>query len=235
VLACPKCGAVATPRDAADVTCASCGAAVPVPDDVRERVRAAAIVTATDARLARTVGALLEQPGARSTTISLVASLALIGAAWPLAVWGVVRLYHADELTFGRGAALAVLPLLLVADGFFLSRARLVDRHALGTLVIGFGARPPAAPGAPLTCRTCGGALPDASATVVRCAFCGAANLTGVDLRALAGRREASTATLESALAARASRRRTWWLRTLASAPLFGVTTWILIGLLSAP
>jgi hypothetical protein len=88
----------------------------------------------------------------------------------------------------------------------------MVDRHALASLVIGFGARPPAQPGAPPRCRSCWAPLRAADATVVRCVFCGVSNITGVDLRALAGRTSEAQDSLEWAMSLRNMARRGWML-----------------------
>ena len=224
VLACPGCGAPVAPSELEHVRCPTCATTVPMPADVRERVRAALLLPREERRAERTVARLLDQPGAQRTALTLAASLALIGAAWPVAIAGTIHLARTDALTFVRGLALVAMPFLLIADGFFLSRLRLVDRRALATLAFGFGARPPASPGGPPSCHACGAPLRAADTTVVRCVFCGVANLLGVDLRAHASRTAAAATSLDDALAARARERRRWRLRTLASLPLFALT-----------
>jgi hypothetical protein len=224
LLACASCGAPVAPSGG-ETKCAHCDAIVAVPKDVRERVIATMKLSKQSKRLERLVGKLLDQPGAGSTTALLWVSFALIGSAWPLAIWGFVHLYRLHELSAIHGVALGVLPFLLIADGFFLSRLRLVDRHALATLTSSFGANPPAKKGDPLRCRSCMGPLRSGSdvrsEVVVECVFCGAANITGVDPRANARRAKASAESLEDALARRLRERRKWRWRTLASIPLF--------------
>ena len=224
VLGCPSCGANVAPTRDAEVTCAHCGATVPIPDDVRARVEAALTLPREAQRADRIVERLLDQPGARSTSLTMSLSLAVIGSAWPLALGLGLHAWHAERLDVLPGIALAVLPFLLVADGFFLSRLRLVDRRALAALTLGFGARAPVRPGEPSTCRGCGAPLRDAPEVVVRCVFCGAANLTGLDLRESAAEVSKHVSSLDDALAARAKERSYWRWRTLASVPLFVAT-----------
>lgn len=228
VLACAACNAPAAPSDDAHVTCTACGAEVAIPEDVRTRVRAALVLPRAEQRAAQTVARLLDQPGARRTALTLALSLAVIGAAWPLAVAAGVELWQRHELTWAKGLAVAALPFLLIADGFFLSRLRLVDRRALGTLAFRFGARPPACPGGPPTCHGCGAPLRAADTTVVRCVFCGMANVLGIDLRARASRTHSAATSLEDALRARGRERWRWRLRTVASLPVFALTALVL-------
>lgn len=221
VLACPSCGALVAPSAEPEATCGHCGAAVAIPDDVQGRVRAEALLSSARARVERSVETLLDQPGAASTTALLVVSFLFMAIAWPFTFWGYVHLWRLHRLTPLLGAALAALPFLLIGDGFFLSRLRMVDRRALGSLTTTFGARPPQRSGGPLTCRACNAPLPARETTVVQCVFCGASNVTGVDLRANTRRADSSAQSLDVALAEREVERARWRWRTLGSVPLF--------------
>lgn len=228
VLACGNCGAPVAPSSEPTVACSKCRAAVPIPPDLRERVRAALDLPRAQRKIDRLVERLLDQPGARSTMFLLLVSLALLGSAWPVTVWAYVHVYRMHQLTLAAGVLLALLPMLLIVDGYFLSRLRLVDRRALASLVTVFGANPPINAGEPARCRSCWAPLRDTNATVVRCVFCDASNITGVDLRALATRNEESADSLETAMFERNMARRGWWLGTLAAA-LAGASTVILV------
>jgi hypothetical protein len=229
VLACHRCGAPLAPAAEDSVVCSHCQERTAMPPDVRERVRAAAVWPAARRRVDRLAARLLDQPGAQSTTILLVLSLALIGGAWPATVWAYVHAYRAHHLTFARGFELAALPFLLVIDGFFLSRVRMVDRRALASFVSVFGASPPAVPGDPPRCRSCSAPLRTSDdATVVRCVFCDVSNVTGVDLRSLAGRTEESQDSLEEELRRRGEERWKWRTLALASTPLVAATAFVL-------
>ena len=209
-IACPNCGAPASPSMEDVVACLRCGAAVSMPPDVRDRVRAALDLPAAERRVDRLVTKLLDQPGAQSTMLVLLVSLGLLASAWPLTVWAYVRSYQMHRLSVELGFVLAALPVLLVLDGYFLSRLRMVDRRALASLVTGFGARPPAQAGDPPRCRSCWAPLRNVDQTVVRCVFCNASNITGVDLRALAGRTADAQDSLEWAMSVRNMSRRVW-------------------------
>jgi hypothetical protein len=124
--------------------------------------------------------------------------------------------------------ALILLPFILIADGFFLSRLRMVDRRALGTLATSFGAKPAAREGDPLRCRSCLGPLPKRSTVVVACVYCGASNITGIDLRGNVARAKRSARSLEQAIRDRTTERQRWQLRTLGSIPLFALAAWVI-------
>ncbi|HEY8090653.1 MAG TPA: hypothetical protein VIF09_22480 [Polyangiaceae bacterium] len=228
VLACSACGAPVSPSEADHVPCPRCGASVAMAADVRARVEAVLALPRAEERAERLVRRLLDQPGARSTAATLALSLLFIAGAWPIAAVTGAILWSSHTLGPGQVLALAVLPLLLIADGFFLSRLRLVDRHALATLTSGFGARPPARPGEPASCRSCGAPLRVVDAAVVRCVFCNVVSLTSVDWRASARRASGAATSLEASLSERQAERRRWMVRTLASLPLF-VATWALL------
>ena len=224
VLLCAGCGMPVAPSDVEALPCPGCNAAVPMSEDIRTRVRAANALTRDQARVDRIAPRLLEQPGARATTRHLAASLALIGLAWPIAAVMVVHLAKHHALTPGKGALIALLPFLLIADGFFLSRLRLVDRRALATVTLGYAAIPPAKPGAAPTCHNCHAPLPATPAVVARCLFCSIENLMNLDVRPSAKRAEQAAVTLDAALRSRAAERRLWRWGTIISAPLFVAT-----------
>ncbi len=210
ILKCGGCGAVIAPSDLDATTCAFCAAMTEIPAELRERVRAAASLGVQAKRAERVVVKLLDQPSAREMSKWIAASTLFIAAAWPLTVWMYVHLAHAHRLTAERGALLGLLPFLLVLDGFFLSRLRLVDRVALRSLALTFAARAAARAGDPPCCRACLAPLPALTTTVIACIYCSAANVTRVDLRGRARRSELSAESLEHALVAH-DRERLWW------------------------
>jgi hypothetical protein len=220
-LECPTCGALVAPSAAAESICAHCSAHVAIPDEIRKRVEAEATLPKARKRALRLVDRLLDQPGAETTTALLVLSFLFMAAAWPFTAWAYYYFWNLHRLTWWLGLALAALPFALIADGFFLSRLRLADRRALGTLTMAFGALPPRTKGGPLSCRSCLAPLPARDTTVVQCVFCGASNVTGVDLRAQYGKTQRSTKSLEDELEDRRRERWKWRLRTLASVPIF--------------
>jgi hypothetical protein len=130
---------------------------------------------------------------------------------WPIAfAIGAVRglLRDVDAVDF---LWLALFPMATILALFFILRAQLVDRQALKLLTLNFGASEPDKPGDPYRCRGCKAPLPDAQdKIVVRCAYCSADNILGLDLR-----RDAAPATeeakgLEDAVAQRSRERWLW-------------------------
>ena len=228
ILTCTKCGGAVSPGTEAEVACSHCETMVAIPMDLRERVLAAATLSVHAKRAVRVVEKLLDQPSGRQVSRWIAISTLFIAAAWPLTVAAYVHLARVHRLSFELGALLAVLPFLLVLDGFFLSRLRLVDRLALRSLALTFGALPPVKPGDAPCCRQCLGPLPTVTATIVPCAYCGTANVTRVDLRGRAKRTASSAVSLEHALAGH-DRERLWWrLATLVGAGCFVATAALL-------
>ncbi len=224
IVTCAGCGAAVAPCDADEAVCAYCATRIPIPAELRVRVRAVAHLTAQARRAEGVVVKLLDQPSARATTKWIAASTVFIVAAWPLSVGMYVDLARAHRLTVELGVCLAALPFLLVLDGFFLSRLRLVDRVALRSLALTFAARAPAREGGPPGCRACLGPLPALTTTVIDCAYCGAANVTRVDLRGRARKTELSAASLEQALRGHQRERLGWRLATIVGAACFAAT-----------
>lgn len=195
VLACGSCGAAVVPTDAPSVPCRYCAAPVAVSDELRERVRAARGLAVDRARSDAMVGRVLRQPGASRTNVFLSMTALALYVASPVAL-GLVVSAHPNR-------ALVAVAFVLLAITFV--RADIASRKALRALVTGFAARAPAREGEPCSCRRCAAPLPDATdaAVVVRCVYCQAANVLGLELRAEAASAKSDESELESALAAR--------------------------------
>ena len=209
VLACPGCGAVAAPADAAVVACHFCGGRAVVPEDVRARIRASREVSSSpDALLAER---LLSQPGAGRINSMLRVGTLVFYAAAPIAM-----LLGAEI-----GAILAAALLFAIVS---VARALIADRAALRALVLGFGAHAPSREGEPETCRACKAPLPavEAGRAMLHCAFCGAVNLSGMDLRCDASVARSAESELRSALASRSSRRAAAWIWLFVSLMALG-------------
>lgn len=186
VIACPACQAPVAPADAAVVTCAFCGAAVPMRDEVRERLHLGDAERAAQQRVAERVQRLLSRPTAARTNRWLVA--ALVGKyLLPLALLLAVKLW--------------VFSLAMVWVLGRVVRLGLAQRVVYQRLILDYAALP-AAPGQPPLCRRCGGALPHsaAGAVLVRCAYCAAHNLLGVDIHQAARSAERRAAELAGLL-----------------------------------
>lgn len=225
---CAGCGAAVMPTTAERIACHRCHTEVEVPERLRVRVRAGDALVKARSRIDRTVASLLEQPGALRTNLGFVVGGTAMVLAWPGAIAAAVWLYRQDNLAALRVLALLVFPLALIAGLFVLLRATLVDRVALRLLTLDFGARDPRRPGDPFGCRACGGPLPPVEqAVLVRCVYCDADNVLGLDLRARAGRSDATASSLDDAIAARARERRRWRWRLLPAVVMTAAGAWL--------
>lgn len=208
VLRCPACRGPVAPAAEPEVPCAWCGQRLSVPDTLREKVRAAAVVAS---HAVGAVKAVLDQPSAPSLDRTFKNVTRALMAAWVVGGAGIL----AAELN-GRslGEALSFSSVFVfgaVTGGFALFRYLLVDRQALRVLTMHFAALGSEKEGTPRTCRQCRGPL---SATtdqlVVNCVFCEAPNLLGVDLRTRASAIVEESRSLSQVLEQRAARRRSW-------------------------
>lgn len=201
--ACDNCGAPLCPDDADEVECAYCRTKNAVPPELRERIRAARTVRAEHDPLEARVRALLRQPGARRARIQLwIAGGAIIAASLLGLALQIYQHAHTGALTFSSVWSIWLFPLAFAGGAFLLLRASLVDRFALGLLTLGNGAR--RGPGGTLLCHQCGAALPAAgNKVIVRCVFCEADSVTGVDLRDLARRETGEAVSIARVLSTR--------------------------------
>jgi hypothetical protein len=211
VLTCQQCGAAVAPDDKPSATCRFCRFQMAVPHETQERVRAARQVSGARAVTEKLIVGLLQQPGADRTNKLLLFFGIPMMLVWPLAfAIGAVRGLLRD-IEFIDFLWLGLFPLATILALFFVLRAQLADRQALRLLTLNFGAKEPARPGDPYTCRSCDAPLPDSPGNVVvKCAYCAADNILGLDLR-----REAAPATeeakgLEDAVAQRSQERFLW-------------------------
>jgi hypothetical protein len=211
VLLCPRCGAVAAPEDRPQIACRYCQSAITVPPELQERIRASNQVAAGRGTSERLVGQLLQQPGARQTGSRLFAAAVPMMLAWPIAFVVLAAAEAVGGLEAGGVVELLLFPVAVILGLFFLLRAKLADRFALRLLTLDFGATRPAREGDPHQCRQCDAPLPDRPGSVlVRCAYCSADNILGVDLRRQAGRVTDQASSLEDALAKRTRERSIW-------------------------
>lgn len=232
ILRCPSCGAPAVPTDQASMPCGFCGADIAIPESLRQRQRAAAELQATEGSRARIVRRLLDQPGADRAARLVVWGRRIMVWCQPLALTAlVVFLFHqipdapysegarvlrvepSDDAVFGYDLALFALTVTaIVAVVWSALGAYLANRRALRLLCENFGAVPPAGDKAPATCRECGAPLPDHDgALLVRCVYCSAENVLGIDPRPAALRRKSEKVDLDAALRHRRRARLRLW------------------------
>ncbi|MBI2388339.1 MAG: sel1 repeat family protein [Deltaproteobacteria bacterium] len=212
VLACASCRAPLPPVDADAAACRYCGAWTRMPDEVRARLRAHVETAQSRASIGRAIAHLLEQPGARaaSTTLLLVAFASL--ALWA-AVIAALGLSGFDTVGTFEVVWILLAGLLAVGALFVLARTALVRRRALHLLSAAFGARAPRDARSGWSCRRCGGPLPATEGLVARCGFCDAESVLGIDLRSDVAPTRSHASDLEGVLAgARKERRSYLWL-----------------------
>jgi hypothetical protein len=236
ILACPTCAAAQVPIDAERMTCPSCSHELEVPAELRERLRAAAALVAGRAPQADMVRRLVEQPGATAAARVIAWCRRAMFWSQPLAIAALVTfLFHQTkrpEYTYGIELSrlapsddgvffhdLALFGVVIVgvfAVSFTFGAAYLGSRSALRLLADHFGAVPPVRPGAPSTCRRCGGPLPEGAELLRHCVYCGADNILGVDPRPAAARHQRE----ELDLAQTVRKRRRARIRLAITAPL---------------
>ena len=237
ILRCPSCDAPAAPTNQPSVPCRFCGADIPIPESLRERQRAAAELEGSGTSRARTVRRVLDQPGADRAARLVGAGRLFMMWCQPLALIALVVfvVHHTGDAAYAEGARVlrvepsndAVFVYDLALFAFTVTAiftvvwsglsAYLANRRALRLLCEHFGAVPPATSNAPATCRECGAPLPDpAGALLVRCVYCSAENVLGIDPRPAALRRRSEKVDLDAALRHRRRAR----LRLLVTVPL---------------
>ncbi|MBX5483966.1 MAG: sel1 repeat family protein [Myxococcaceae bacterium] len=226
VLTCRTCHAPVPPTPEPSARCSFCGTVNEMPKELRERLAAQARV---DARDARAVARLLDQPGATSVGRVFAFGGAVMLASWPIAAT-VLWINAAHDLWSWR-AAFAVL--VFVAGsilGFFtFVRGRLVDRQALALLTVRFCARASGPEGKTLVCRNCRAPLPPGPPrTLVSCAYCQAPNVLAVDFNAQARAVDAEAKSLSRALQRRSAERRRWRGATVVGVLLIAGAAWAL-------
>ncbi len=174
-------------------------------------MRAARDFSGARAVTERLIEGLLKQPGADRVNKLLLGFGIPMMLVWPTAfavgAWrGVLR--EIDPVDF---LWLGLFPMATILALFFILRAQLVDRQALKLLTLNFGAKEPAKAGDPYMCRLCSAPLPDAAGkVVVRCAYCSADNVLGLDLRREAAQGVEEAQGLEGAIAQRSKERLLW-------------------------
>jgi hypothetical protein len=211
LLRCPRCDLPVVPSDAERVRCRACDAEIEMPPALREKARGDLDLAATERR-AQAVGAALgDQPRARTTEALFVVGGLIMVLAWPLAIVAGAIALERDMLPWWSALLLLLVPPLWVAGPYILLRRLIATRFAVRLISVGFAAHAPTKAGEPSLCRECGAPLPDAGARMLAsCAYCGADNVLGVDLRGTARRRRAEIGSIDAALALRDRQLSTW-------------------------
>lgn len=220
VLRCPNCDAPQVPIAAPRMTCTSCQHDLDVPVELQQRVRAASDLDVTSGSRASLVKTLVDQPSARRAAFVITSCRRLMVWIQPvaLAAWITLLVHSTHDLSLPDGVSVARMApsddglffydlgllALVVACVFGIAwsvgHAYIANRQGLRVLADNFGAVPPATPGAPSTCRTCGAPLPATTALLVHCAYCATENVLGVDPRPAALRQKREHIDLKRAL-----------------------------------
>lgn len=227
LLRCPECSAPTAPADADATTCAFCSASVPIPDALREKLRATNEVLASSKVSASLLAKLLAQPSAhRAMMLSVLAGLP-IAAMWLMALWFGISLYRHHGLRVSNVILLSTTAEVTIVAVYFLLRFWFVNRKALSVITLSFGAFPPAREGAPWTCRACSAPLPAArDGLLARCTYCGSDNVQGIDMRPRADGARKERATLETTFALREKERRTYAVRAAVALAVLPLSVW---------
>ncbi len=223
-LKCTGCGAPAIPADAAMIACPYCNTPIPIPDDVRMRIRAIGKRDAAAKRSEKLVEKLVNQPGALRTSFFVFLGAIPSMLAWPAAILGAMVLYALCYLRVGNGILLTIAAYGVIAALYFLVRGQLSDRQALRLLTLSFAAKAPTDKGGAHHCRQCNGPLVEPPGQMlVRCAYCSAQNILGLDARGDAQRGRAELESLDDALARRQSERSRWRWSAMAAIGILAI------------
>jgi hypothetical protein len=217
VVHCRGCGAAVPPREAS--ACPYCAHPLALPEPVRQQLRAQASRNRDRADSERLLRRLLRQPSAWRVNALTVLLLPPLLLSWPVA--GAVF----DEFYQGRhllrphhGLALAAAALSGNLALQFLLRAQIAIRAAVRIIATHFAARPPAHRGAAPECRLCGAPLAEEPGQLlVLCFYCGAENVTGLNLIPIAAEQAVQAGELRLALVERLRIRRRWRWRSLVA------------------
>lgn len=210
-LKCRGCGAPAEPSDQEVVPCKYCNTPIRMPEDVRTRIHAMKQRRVSDERANKLVQKLVNQPGALRTSFFVFLAAIPSLLVWPAAIVFAGVLYALCYLRAGNGILLVMASYGVIFALYFLVRGQLTDRQALRLLTLGFAARAPKEAGGASHCRQCNGPLIAQQGNVlVRCAYCGAENVLGLDMRGAAYQSKEQVESLDDALFRRKSERARW-------------------------
>lgn len=224
-LTCPHCGSANPPDEAERTQCLYCHQEIPVPAEMRERLRAVRETMQHDGHSEDLLAALMRQGKSRWASLRLK----LGGAALLI----LVPLLYLGYEWFDRRSMVNIILVLIFgfffvttyACVFFITRASLVNRRALRLITLGFAAVPPANVESPHLCRGCGAPLrPEKGRLVVTCLYCSTQNILGLDFRPELKPSEEQEKSLASAFSDRRRERVKWALASLGCIPLLLVS-----------
>lgn len=229
VVHCRSCGAPVPPLEKG--LCPYCGHDIALPDAVRLQIQAQAAHDRDRADSERLLRRVLRQPSAGRINAFIVLVLPPLLLSWPVA--GAVF----DEFYQGRhifrpyhAVALAIAALCGNLALQFLLRGQVAARAAVRIIATHFAARPPSRPGGTPDCRVCGAPLSaDPSRLLLLCVYCGAENVTGLNLVPVAAAQAGQAGELRAALVERMRTRRRWRWLSLAALVLLAASALALL------
>ncbi len=226
---CASCGAPLEPADRDTVACASCGHSTSVPERLRVQLRSASEIAMARATAAHLIARLVHQPrGARITVLGSVAALVLLAAVPVFVVAAILRILDHPGLWHTAGVAITALAALWLVLSFAAAGA-VANRAALRALVLGLRARAPSQPGSRPRCRACNAELPETTASLEACLYCGADNVLLADLRTDLAETRMASVDLGSVLRDReAARARRWWMLAVRGAAVALLALWMI-------
>jgi DNA-directed RNA polymerase subunit RPC12/RpoP len=177
IVTCGNCGAAARPDDAPTTPCLYCGAAVPLRETLRQRVREFSSHLALKAQSQRLLQQLLEQPRASFTMAPLAVLAAAMLAAWLFGAGVFTLSLLRSTTTIQLVFCALVAPFLFTVLLGLLSSVVVSRRTAVRAVALDFAAVAPPQPGKPSGCRVCGAPLPHTEAALARCAYCNSTNV----------------------------------------------------------
>ena len=209
VACCARCGAPLPPTDQPAVSCGACGMSNPVDPRLRERVT---MQRGADEKLRATsiaIARLLDQPGARFATLTLVIASIACAAVWGT-VFGAYWILGSEAIdAFALGVG-CFNGWAFTFASFGFARIALARRRALLLLSTAFGARPPMRAGDAPGCRQCGAPLPLGGGVIASCIYCGTQNVLGMNVRPLLRRVQMHGNSIEKLLVEQKADRASW-------------------------
>jgi len=220
-LICPHCGSANPPDEAQQTTCLYCKELIPVPAELRAKIKAIREATEHDSKSEALLNKLLRQGKSYWASLRLkIGGLSLLLSV-PLLFLGYEWF---DKRSMANIILMLIFALFFATTYclfFFITRTTLVNRRALRLITLGFAAIPPADDKSPHLCRGCGAALrPRAGSMVVKCVYCSTQNILGLDFRPELQSSTEQERTLTDAFAGRRRERIRWTLLSLLCLPM---------------
>jgi len=210
---CVHCNAQLAVIDASSVTCAFCGKNNPIPQQYRDELRLTRELDNATAKAAREWLRLHQVSSPRWWFLcaAFAPFVLMSGGLAAVLIVGLVRIVSRTELPLLSGFAVW-LPLIPVQAIAAVVGTKMILVSGAASVGAAFAAAPPAVPGAPPSCRSCGAPLTVMEGDLlVRCIYCKCESIVYLDqhaMRDLQLRVGAARSSLAQAMAALAAKAR---------------------------